>query len=182
MNRIFAYLTLTTIALLLLAACGVGAQPTAQTGNTPVAPVPSASGDPQTTPSTPSAAQEPIVIVRAEGGMCRAGACGSEKQIMADGSYLATDGAGLRKNGTLPAADVAKLAELIAAADFKQIGSQPFTGTCPLAFDGQEFIYTFPTADGAPTFASCKVAIDENDPLFQQIGALVERINQETAS
>lgn len=182
MNRIIAYLTLTMIALVLLAACGAAVQPTAQPVNTPVAPVPSASGDPQTTPGTPSAAQEPIVIVRTEGGMCRAGTCGSEKQIMADGSYLATDGTGLRKNGTLPAAEVAKLAELIAAADFAEIGSQPFTGTCPIVFDGQEFIYTFPTAAGAPTFASCKVAIDENDPLFQQIGGLVELINQETAS
>ncbi len=107
------------------------------------------------------------------------GGCWSEKQIKADGSFTAADSTGAQAAGTLDAAKVAELTQQIAAADFEQLKAQPFTGTCPLAFDGQEFIYTFQTLSGPQTIATCTVGIDENSPLFQTIAGLIEGMNQE---
>ncbi len=107
------------------------------------------------------------------------GGCWSEKQIKADGSFTAADSTGAQAAGTLGAAKVAELTQQIAAADFEQLKAQPFTGTCPLAFDGQEYIYTFQTVSGPQTIGSCKVGIDENSPLFQTIAGSIEVMNQE---
>jgi hypothetical protein len=50
----------------------------------------------------------------------------------------------------------------------------PFTGECPIAFDGQELTYTFHPAGRAPvTIASCEVAIDPADPLFHAIDLIL---------
>ena len=54
----------------------------------------------------------------------------------------------------------------IGAADFEAIRSRPFTGTCPIAFDGQEIIFDFGAAAAIERVASCQVAIDWSDPLF----------------
>ena len=110
--------------------------------------------------------------------MCINGGCWSEKQIKADGSFTAADSTGAQTNGTLGADKVAELTQQIAATDFEQVKAQPFTGTCPIAFDGQEYTYTFQTLSGPQTIASCTVAIDENSPLFQTIAGLVEVMNQ----
>ncbi len=124
-------------------------------------------------------AQDTILTIRAEGGHCVSGACWSEQQVKADGSFTATDSTGAQKKGTVDAAHVAELTQQIAATDFAQLKAQPFTGICPLAFDGQELIYTFHTVSGPQTIASCTVGIDENSPLFQNIAALNEVMNQD---
>lgn len=167
MYRIINRLLLGLFALLTLAACGAAAQPPTQTGDQPASPAPKIG------------AQDTILTVRAEGGMCPNGGCWSEKQIKADGSFTSSDFTGATKNGTLDAAKVAELTQQIADTDFAQLKAQPFTGTCPLAFDGQELIYTFQTLSGPETIASCKVGIDETSPLFQNIAGLLEVINQE---
>ena len=162
------------LTLLTLAACGVAAQPTAQTIATPVAsPAPDSTAEPKI------GADDTLLSIRAEGGMCVDGGCWSEKQIKVDGSFTAADNTGAEKTGTLDAARVAELTQQIAATDFEQLKAQPFTGTCPLAFDGQEYIYTFQTVSGPETIASCKVAIDESSPLFQTVAGLIAVMNQE---
>ncbi len=171
MTRSMTRFALGLLTLLALAACGVAAQPTTQTSTSPVA-------SPSTSPVPKIGVQDTILTIRAEGGHCLSGACWSEKQVKADGSFTATDSTGAQTHGTLDAAHVAELTQQIAATDFEQLKVQPFTGTCPLAFDGQELIYTFQTVSGPQTIASCKVGIDENSPLFQNIAALNEVMNQ----
>ncbi len=174
MYRIMIRLALGLLTLVTMAACGVAAQPAAQTITTPVA-----SPSPDSSPEPKIGAQDTLLTIRTEGGMCVNGGCWSEQQIKADGSFTTAGHTGAQKTGTLDAASIAELTQQIAATDFEQIKSQPFTGTCPVAFDGQEHIYTFQTVSGPQTIASCTVAIDENSPLFQTIAGLIEGMNQE---
>ena len=178
MDRILTRVALSLLTLLILAACGVGEQPTAQTNATLVAspsgsPTPPASTDPKI------GAHTTILTIRTRGGMCVNGACWSETQIKADGSFTAADSTGAQTNGTLDGAKVAELTQQIAATDFALLKAQPFTGTCPIAYDGQEYIYTFQTAGGPQTLASCTVEIYENSPLFQTVASLIEVMKQE---
>lgn len=174
MYHIMIRFALGLLTLLTLAACGVAAQPTAQTIATPGAsPAPNSSAKPKI------GEHDMLLLIRAEGGHCINGGCWSEQQINADGSFTVTDSTGANKHGTVDAATVAELTQQIAATDFEQVKAQPFTGTCPLAFDGQELIYTFQTLSGPQTIASCTVGIDENSSLFQTIAGLATVINQE---
>ena len=43
----------------------------------------------------------------------------------------------------------------------------------PDRLDGQETVYTFHVTTGDEEIASCKVAIDENHPLFQATAAAI---------
>lgn len=173
MYRPMTRFALGLLTLLTLAACGVAAQPTAQTDTTPVA-------SPAGSPAPKIGANAPILTIRTRGGMCVNGECWSEKQINVDGSFTAADSTGAKTQGSLDAARVAELTQQIAATDFDQLKAQPFTGTCPIAYDGQEYVYTFQTMSGQQVIESCAVGIDENSPLFQNIAGLIEVINQGT--
>lgn len=164
-------LLMIVLAALLLAACG--ATPTADTPSTP----------PASTPASPAAADdEPLMIVKFTGGMCRMGSCDSTLTVLPDGSYTMQLGQEASADGALDAATVDALRQGIATTDFAAIKADPFTGTCPIAFDGQELIYTFNTADGEQTLASCTVNIPADAPLFQTVGSIVETAQQEAAS
>lgn len=176
MNRSFARYAVGLIMLLSLAACGTPDQPTGQTGDMPAA-SPSASAAAPGSGTPKIAADATLLTIRTRGGMCPGG-CWSEQQIKADGSYVASDYTGMQKNGTLDPAEAAKLTQLIAESDLNQIKAQPFTGTCPIAFDGLEFVYTFQTMSGPVEIASCESGIDERSPLFQQIASILATINQ----
>ena len=63
------------------------------------------------------------------------------------------------------------LATELSQADFVALMRRPFTGTCPIAYDGQETIYTFTTASGAVRIASCEVVVDPVAPLFVAVAA-----------
>ncbi len=61
----------------------------------------------------------------------------------------------------------------IGITDFEAIRSQPFLGTCPTAFDGQELVYTVETAHGPERIASCDVEVDPQAPLFTAIHSIL---------
>ena len=63
--------------------------------------------------------------------------------------------------GQLAAIDAA-----IRLTDFEALKSHPFTGECPVAFDGQEIVFEFSTPAGPERLASCEVEIDYGLPLF----------------
>lgn len=63
----------------------------------------------------------------------------------------------------------------IEAADFEQIRSQPFTGTCPIAYDGQELTFSFYTPHGIERFSTCEVSFDESSPLYQAVSAIIDK-------
>ena len=158
------YRTLAVTACVLLAACtssGRAQEPVAVQRASP-APV-----------STVPASTQVLASVRFTGGMCQYGACDALLTIRRDGHYTYQIGDNTEKTGTVTEAKVETLAQEIAKADFERIKSVPFTGTCPIAYDGQELIYTFQTAAGPQVIASCKVQVDENAPLFKATQAIV---------
>jgi hypothetical protein len=57
----------------------------------------------------------------------------------------------------------------IRAADFAAIRARPFTGECPVNYDGQEVIYEFGTPGGVERIASCETEVDSDAPLFRAV-------------
>ena len=167
---------------LSLAACGAADTPT-----TTVQPAPSANPTPTTvaepapsaSPASVTTVAPTLLTVKLSGGMCRTGQCWAVREIAEDGSYVTADGTGAQTSGTLDAALLAELKAQIAQADFAQIKAQPFTGTCPIAYDGQEATYTFHTAAGEETFSNCEVGIDATSPLFLAVEATVASMFQQ---
>ncbi len=173
----FTFLASIMLMLCLgLAACGTADTPgtSSQTSPRPapatdVAPTPSANTSivPSTAAQPTNASAAPTLLsVKLSGGFCQYGQCWAVREIAEDGSYVAADGTGAQTSGTLDPALLAELKAQIAQADFAQIKAQPFTGTCPIAYDGQEATYTFHTAGGEETFSNCEVGIDSASPLF----------------
>jgi hypothetical protein len=112
----------------------------------------------------------PLVIVETRGGECPQGACGSTIVVEADGRVHVTapSKAELR---SLPADLVDALTTEISQTDFGALKSHPFTGTCPVAYDGQETVYTFATSSAVERIASCETAVDPSAPLFLAVAA-----------
>ena len=98
------------------------------------------------------------------------GACGGTIAIEADGRIHATAPAAAEL-GTVPEISLEGLKTELAQADFVQLKSRPFTDTCPIAYDGQQTIYTFPTASGVERIDSCQVVVDPAHPLFVAVAA-----------
>jgi hypothetical protein len=112
----------------------------------------------------------PLVTIESRGGLCVNGPCGGTIAIERDGRVhaLAPKPMEMRR---LPEAFRLRLEQAIRAADFGRLQSRPFTGECPVNFDGEELIYTFGTVVGPVRLASCEVDIDPSDPLFAAVQA-----------
>jgi hypothetical protein len=111
----------------------------------------------------------PLVTVTTRGGECPEGACGSTLVVERDGRLRQTAPEDVVIGEVTPEA-LAALDGAIKAADFAAIRSRPFTGECPVNFDGQEVIYEFggPTG-GVERIASCETEIDPGEPLFRAV-------------
>jgi hypothetical protein len=139
----------------------------------PQSPSIASSASPSAPPSTlaPSATPgRPLVTVETRGGMCVQGACDSTIAIEADGRVHAIAPVPAEL-GTVPDRGLEALTTEIAQADFAALTSRPFTGTCPIAFDGQETVYTFSIGSDTQRLASCEVVIDPAAPLFVAVSA-----------
>jgi len=147
------------LAVSILAACAAQASPAV------VSP----------TPSSPPAG--PLVTVETRGGECPDGACGSTIVIEADGRVHATAPTAAEL-GSLPGVTLEGLATEFSNTDFGALKSRPFTGTCPVAFDGQETVYTFVTASGAERIASCEVEVDPSEPVFIAVEAALAAVDR----
>jgi hypothetical protein len=110
----------------------------------------------------------PLVTMTTRGGECPEGMCGSAVVIERDGRVHrnAPDPAEL---GTVPPTVLATLDTLVRTADFDAIRARPFTGTCPMAYDGQEVVYEFGAPGGTQRVASCETEIDPNQPVFAAV-------------
>ena len=127
---------------------------------------------PPSTPAPSAAPTRPLVTVETRGGMCAQGACDSTIAIEAHGRVHAIAPAPAEL-GTLPDRTLEALTTEIAQADFAALMSRPFTGTCPIAFDGQETVYTFTVGSDIQRIASCEVFVDPAAPLFVAVSAAI---------
>jgi hypothetical protein len=118
----------------------------------------------------------PLVTVQARGGMCPEDMCDSTVVLERDGRVH--DGKTPPTNrGRVSAEAYAALDAAIRATDFAAMKAKPFTGECPIAFDGQELIFEFSVGTTTQRLASCEVEIDWSSPLFIAVaGALGEWI------
>ncbi len=107
----------------------------------------------------------PLVTVSTRGGECPAGMCESQIVIERDGRIHAVKPV-VKEFGTVPTAALAAIDAAVRTTDFAQMKSKPFTGECPVNFDGQEIIYEFGAPSGVQRIASCEVEIDPNHPLI----------------
>jgi hypothetical protein len=111
----------------------------------------------------------PLLTVETRGGLCPAEACDNSVILERDGRVHA---AAKPPNdlGRVDAGAMATLAAAIQATDWATLRSHPFTGQCPIAFDGQELIFKFSVGTGTQRIASCEVDIDWGNPLFLAVG------------
>ncbi|HTG42191.1 MAG TPA: hypothetical protein VK697_11330 [Methylomirabilota bacterium] len=159
--RSAALLTIVLVALLM---GGCSGPPSASIASSASPSAPPSTLAPSATPS------RPLVTVETRGGMCAQGACDSTIAIEADGRVHAIAPAPAEL-GTVPDRGLEALNTEIAQADFAALTSHPFTGTCPIAFDGQETVYTFSIGSDTQRIASCEVIIDPAAPLFVAVTA-----------
>jgi hypothetical protein len=160
-----AVASLVVLVLAVVAACASSPSPSASPSAPPTLP------PPPDAPATPFAF--PLVSVETRGGECLSGACDRLLNIEADGrihEVIPKD----QVLGTAPPELIEALRTEVEQADYLAIKSRPFTDTCPIAFDGQQTIYTFHVAIGDTEIDSCKVAIDPADPLFVAVEAALK--------
>lgn len=117
-----------------------------------------------------------LINVRTTGGLCLVGECEGQIVVQRDGTYTQKVGTQKPRTGKVSPTKLDALATEIDKADFARIKAVPFTGTCPIAYDGTQYIYTFPTASGAPEIDACKVGIDEKAALWVAVKAVVDEI------
>jgi hypothetical protein len=149
-----SFVAVATILVLVVAACS-GAASSPGTSAEP--------SSPQV--ASPSVAASPLVTLETQGGECMLGACGGTIAIDTDGR-VHTMAPENKELGVLSDVLLQSLVTEIEKADFAAIKSRPFTDTCPIAFDGQERIYTFTTPSGTERIDSCEVVVDPAHPLF----------------
>lgn len=116
-------------------------------------------------PGAVPTASGPLVTVSTRGGECMAGACGSQIVIERDGRIHAVTPVA-KEFGKVPTAALAAIDAAVRTTDYAQLRREPFTGECPVNFDGQEIIYEFGAPSGVQRIASCEVEIDANHPLI----------------
>jgi hypothetical protein len=113
----------------------------------------------------------PLVTVQMRGGMCADGGMCDTSVLLERDRRVHSAAKPPNDLGVVSAASMSALAAAIAATDFGALRSKPFTGECPVAFDGQELIFEFATLTGIQRLASCEVEIDWGHPLFIAVAA-----------
>lgn len=112
----------------------------------------------------------PLATITVHGGECPDGPCGGTTVIERDGRIHQTEPAAAEL-GQLPGDVLTALDAAVKTTDFDVVRARPFTGECPVAFDGQEFIYEFGAPGGTERIATCETEVDPNHPLFVAISA-----------
>ena len=117
----------------------------------------------------------PLVAVTVHGGECPEGACGGTTVIERNGRVHQTAPAAAELGALAPNVLTA-LDAAVKTADFEVIRARPFTGECPVNFDGQETIFEFGAPGGMERIATCETDIDPNHPLFLAVTAALASV------
>jgi hypothetical protein len=135
---------------------------------------------PTVVPPTPAAPALPTALLKitTTGGLCPYGLCQTEFEMETDGHYVAREGGAVVAEGVVEAAPLAAFNAAVQTADFAALKAQPFTDTCPSAYDGSEVIYTFYTAAGPEVISACAYVVDPQHPLFAAANALWQAAQQ----
>jgi hypothetical protein len=115
---------------------------------------------------------DPLVTVSVRGGECPEGPCGSTTVIERDGRVHQTAPVAAEM-GALTGEVFTALQAAVNTTDFAAIRARPFTGECPVTFDGQETIFEFGAPGGIQRIASCETDVDPNHPLFMAVTAAI---------
>jgi hypothetical protein len=107
----------------------------------------------------------PLLTVRLEGGMCMDGPCDSAVVLERDGRV---------HDGKTPEGDLGRVSAqaygaldaAIQGTDFAAMRAKPFTGECPIAFDGQKQIFEFSVGGTTERLDSCESELDWSSPVF----------------
>jgi hypothetical protein len=113
----------------------------------------------------PAIGTGPLLTLTVRGGECPEGACGNTTVIERDGRVHQTKPAAAEL-GQVPPDVLAALDAAIKTTDFAVIRSRPFTGECPVNFDGQEQIFEFGAPGGVERIATCESEVDMESPVF----------------
>ena len=114
----------------------------------------------------------PLVTVTVRGGECPEGPCGSTTVIERDGRVHQTAPVAAEM-GALAGDVLSALDTAVKTTDLAAIRARPFTGECPVNFDGQETIYEFGAPGGPQRIATCETEVDPNHPLFKAVTAAI---------
>ena len=110
----------------------------------------------------------PLMTVSMRGGMCMDGPCDRSVIVERDGR-VHESAKPPNDLGVVATEAMQALTAAVQAADYTAIKAVPFTGECPVAFDGQELIFEFNVGAVTQKIASCEVEIDWSNPLFVAI-------------
>ena len=118
----------------------------------------------------------PLLTVRLEGGLCMDGPCDSAVVLERDGRVH--DGATPPNHlGQVSGEAYTALDAAIRATNFADMRAKPFTGECPIAFDGQKQVFEFSVGTSTERLDSCESELDWSSPLFiTMVAALGEWI------
>jgi hypothetical protein len=114
----------------------------------------------------------PLATVTVRGGECPQGPCGGSTVIERNGRIHQTVPVA-KELGQLPDELLNAVGAAVNAADFDVIRAKPFTGECPVAFDGQETIFEFGAPGGTQRIATCETDVDPNHPLFLAVAKVM---------
>lgn len=117
-----------------------------------------------------------ILRVTQDGGLCPYGGCFSEKIVKSNGGWTMIEGEKEPKMGTIKKEDIFRIYKLANETNFIEIRKHLFTETCPSAYDGPHYVYTFLTQRGEEQIDSCITQIDENSPLFVEVRELLKKL------
>lgn len=144
-------------AVAVLAGCtSAGTAPARSSAEPTVAP------GPISTPT--SSAPATFLASRTEtGGMCPNGECESTFAVSSDGAWYLVSST-MNRSGWLAPATVASLTSAVTSTSI--LSAPAFTGTCPIAYDGSEVIYSWRDGSGTTqTVSACDKAVSDDDPL-----------------
>jgi hypothetical protein len=124
----------------------------------------------------PQSHTAPLVQIDIRGGLCNdEHACKSTVVIYQNGTY-AIGG----KTGTISQIMIEELQRTIDHTDFAAIERTPFTGTCPLAYDGPEYVYTI--YEPHHVLPSCTYNVWTQAPLFKLLDELNAFVHADSKS